>query len=79
MFPFMRFYTFTLTLTASNYDIQTELDRLRRENAQLRARLGLSPPPEEIILVSSEAKFDDSGINSPPMSNSGSPPAESVV
>lgn len=58
---------------------ETELDRLRRENAQLRARLGLSPPPEEIILVSSEDKFDDSGINSPPMSNSGSPPAESVV
>merc|ERR1712242_221400 len=58
---------------------ETELDRLRRENAELRARLGLSPPPEEIILVSSDEKFDDWGINSPPMSNSGSPPAASVV
>jgi len=54
---------------------ESELDRLRRENAALRNRLGLSPPAEEIILVP-KVDFDDSGINSP-MSSSGSPPAVS--
>jgi len=62
---------------------ESEIERLRRENAQLRARLGLSPPPEEaIILIQSQSndKFDDSGIHSPlSETHSGSPPAASVV
>lgn len=61
---------------------ESEIERLKRENAQLRARLGLSPPPEEAIILiqSNEDKFDDSGINSPlSETHSGSPPAASVV
>merc|ERR1712193_234873 len=52
---------------------ESELERLRRENAALRSRLGLEP---EIVLVKTEDEFC-TGVDSP--MSSGSPPEVSVV